>query len=189
MSSNVVKYGGISALIAGVLYVMVALVSLVAPQATVFVSVTDYLIEALFVGALLGTLGALVGLHTAHHGRSGWLGTVGAVTTVGGYTLLAVAAAATLLAGREALDAVFPLGVLAVLAGSILLGSAVLRARVLAWWCGILLIGGFPLSVAVDVAVSGAGSLVLGVVWTLVGCTVLAKGAPGRRAVLGETAA
>ncbi len=35
-------------------------------------------------------------------------------------------------------------GGLAVLIGSVLLGAMTLRARVLPWWCGVLLIVGFP---------------------------------------------
>ena len=50
-----------------------------------------------------------------------------------GYALLRVAATATALAGREVLDAVFPIGVLAILVGSVLLGAMTLRARVLPW--------------------------------------------------------
>ena len=101
------------------------------------------------------------------------LGTAGAAITFVGYTLLLVAAAVTTLAGRETLDTIFPVGVLAVLAGSALQGTALLRARVLPWWCGVLLIVGFPLSVALDVAIKGAGSIVVGVVWALVGYALL----------------
>jgi hypothetical protein len=39
--------------------------------------------------------------------------------------------------------------------GSVLLGAATLRARALPWWCGVVLIVGFPLTVPLDVAVRG----------------------------------
>jgi hypothetical protein len=48
-----------------------------------------------------------------------------------------------------------------------------LRARVLPWWCGVLLIVGFPLSVAIS------GGIVLGIVWGLTGYALLSlRGGP-----------
>ncbi len=176
MSSNPVRWGGISATIASVMYALTTILSLFAPQEVVFDSFVDYLLEAVFVVALAGTLVAIAGLHALQRGRYGRLGAAGSLTAFVGYALLFVAATATTLAGRETLDAVFPLGVLAVLVGSVLLGAATLRARVLPWWCGVLLIFGFPLSVALDVAVSGAGGIVLGAVWALVGYALLSRG-------------
>ena len=159
----------------GVMYALTAILSLLAPQGVVFDSFTDYLIEVIFVVGLAGTLVFIVSLHVLQTESYGRLGAAGFLTAFAGYALLFVAAAATTLAGRETLDAVFPLGVLAVLVGSVLLGAAVLRARVLPWWCGVLIIVGFPLSVGLDVAVNGAGSIVLGIAWALVGYAILPK--------------
>jgi hypothetical protein len=158
---------------AGVLYLLSAIISLFAPQQRVFDSFSDYLIEVLFVVALAGTLATIVGLHALQSGRYGPLGVAGSAITFVGYALLFVAAAATTLAGREALDAVFPVGVLAILVGSILLGALTLRARLLPWWCGVLLIVGFPLTVPLDVAIRGAGGIALGIVWALVGYALM----------------
>ena len=168
-SSDLIRWGGLAGVAAGVLYVLSAIISLFAPQQRVFDSFSDYLIEVLFVVALAGTLVAIVGLHALQSGRYGCLGAAGALITFVGFALLFVAAAVTTLAGREALDAVFPIGVLAILVGSILLGAATIRGRVLPWWCGALLIVGFPLTVPLDVAFRGAGGIALGIVWTLVG--------------------
>jgi hypothetical protein len=125
--------------------------------------------------ALAGTLAAIVGLHALQSGRYGLLGAAGSLITFVGYALLFVAAVVTILAGREALDAVFPIGVLAIVVGSILLGAMTIRARMLPWWYGVLLIVGFPLSVASDVAIRGAGGIALGIVWALVGYALLSQ--------------
>jgi hypothetical protein len=72
----------------------------------------------------------------------------GSLTAFVGHALLFLAATAPALAGREVFDAGFPLGVLAVLVGLVLLGAATLRARVLPRWCRVLLIAGFPLTMS-----------------------------------------
>lgn len=176
-SSVLVRWGGLSGILAGVMYALTAVLSLVAPQERVFDSFSDYLIEVIFVLGLAGTLVAIVGLHALHTGRYGLLGAVGSLIAFIGYALLLVAAAVTTLLGREALDAVFPIGVLAILVGSVLLGAMILRARVLPWWCGVLLIVGFPLSVLLDVITGGAGGLALAVIWGLVGYVLWSRSA------------
>ena len=177
IQSALIRWGGLAGVAAGLLYVLSALFSLIAPQQRVFDSFSDYLIEIIFVVALAGTLVAIVGLHALQSAYYGLLGAAGSLITFVGYALLFVAAAVTTLAGREALDAVFPIGVLAILVGSILLGAATIRGRVLPWWCGALLIVGFPLTVPLDVAVRGAGGIALGIVWALVGYALLSHGA------------
>lgn len=95
------------------------------------------------------------------------MGTAGAVTTFAGHALLLAIAATTTLAGRETGDALFPAGVLAAFAGLVLMGIATLRARMLPWMYGALLIFGFPLSMVLSAA--NLGGVALGVVWLLVG--------------------
>jgi len=128
--------------------VLTAVLILFAPQEVVLDSFTDYLIEVLFVLALAGTLVAIAGLHALQRGRYERTGEADSLTAFIGHALLLLAATAPALAGREVLDAVFPLGVLAVLVGLVLLGAAPLRARVLPRWCGVLLIAGFPLTMS-----------------------------------------
>jgi hypothetical protein len=173
---NLVRRSGLAGVAAGVLYVLSAILSLFAPQQRVFDSFSDYLIEVIFVVALAGTLVIIAALHALQRGSYGRLGAAGSLITFIGYALLFVAAAATALAGREVLDAVFPIGVVAILVGSVLLGAMTLRARVLPRWCGVLLIVGFPLTVPLDVAVRGAGGILLGMVWVLVGYALLQRG-------------
>ena len=175
-SSNLIRWGGIAALIGGVLYVLTSIMSLFTPQEEVFDSFTDYLIEVLFVLALVGTLVAIAGLHVLQRERYGRLGVAGSLTAFVGHALLLVVAATTTLAGREALGIVFLLGSLVALVGLVLLGATTLRARVLPWWCGVLLIIGLPLTVFLDIVTGGAGGILLGVVWALVGYALLATG-------------
>jgi hypothetical protein len=173
-SSNLLRWGGLAALIGGGLYVLTGLMSLFAPQQEVFGSFTDYFIEVLFVLALVGTLMAIAGLHVLQRERYGRLGAAGSLTAFAAHAHLLVAAATTTLAGREALDIVFLLGSLAALVGLVLLGATTLRARVLPGWCGVLLIVGLPLSVVLDVTARGSGGILLGMVWALVGYALLA---------------
>lgn len=112
------------------LYALTGIMNLFAPQEEVFNSFTDYFIEELFALALLGTLMAIVGLHALQSARYGRLGAVGPLTAFVGHMLLLLAAATTILAGREALDLIFLGGSLAALVGLVLLGAMTLRARV-----------------------------------------------------------
>jgi hypothetical protein len=63
MPSKLVRWGGLAALLAAAMYVGTGIVSLFAPQGPVFISFSDYLLEVMFVIALLGTLAAIAGLH------------------------------------------------------------------------------------------------------------------------------
>ena len=187
-SSDLIRWGGIAGVVAGVMYILTGFVNLFAPQSPVFVSFSDYLIEILFVVGLLGTLAAIVGLHYLQRGRYGRTGVTGSLTAFIGYALLLVAATVTILAGQEALDAVFPIGSLAALVGVVLLGSASLRARVLPRWCGLVLIAGYPLTVVVDIATGGAGGIVMGIVWALVGYALLSNSSSSSSAPAQQTA-
>ena len=169
-----------AAIVAGVMYVLRGIISLFDPQKPMFTSFSDYLIEVMFIVALLGTLGAIAGLHALHRDSYGRLGAAGSLTAFVGTALLLVATVATALAGREALSAVFLIGFLATLVGLVLLGAAVLHARILPSWCGILLIAGFPLSAILDVLANVGGEL-LGVIWTLVGYALLSNGRASAR--------
>ena len=110
-------------------------------------------------------------------GRYGWLGAAGALLTFVGYAIVLVAAHITTLAGGEPSQTVRVVGGLAVLVGSILMGAMTLRAGLLPWWCGVLLIVGFPLGAILDENVArGAEEIMLGIVWGLVGYALLSSG-------------
>ena len=175
-------------MVAAVLFVLAGILNLlIAPPQRVFNSFSDYLIEVILVVAFALTLVAIAGLHTLHlqSGRYGRLGAAGSFVTFIGYALIVLVAAASILIGGEALFGVRLLGALAVLIGSILLRAITLRARVVPWWCGVLLIVGFPLGDVVDTAIGeGSEVMVLGILWGLVGYALLSSSrAPNRRSV------
>ena len=67
-----------------------------------------------------------------------------------GYALVLVIAHLIRLAGGEPILSLRSVGGLLVLVGSILLGAMTLYARVLPWWCGVVLIVGFPLGALME---------------------------------------
>ena len=175
MSSALVRWGGWAGVVATVMYMLAGILNLIAAQQSVSLSAfSDYLIEVIFVVAFAVTLVVIAGLHALQRGRYGRLGAAGSLITFIGYALIVVVAAVTILVGGEALFAVRLIGALAVLIGSVLLGAMTLRARVLPWWCGVLLIVGFPLGDVLDeIVASGSEGIVFGIVWGLVGYALL----------------
>ncbi len=63
------------------------------------------------------------------------------------------------------------------LVGSILLGAMTIRARVLPWWCGVLLIVGFLLGDFLENVAVGSENIVFTIVWGLIGYALLSRGA------------
>jgi hypothetical protein len=183
--SDLSKWGGLAGVVAGVLFALTGVFILIAPPQRVFSSFSDYLIEIILFLAFAGTLVAIAGLHALQSGRYGRLGAAGSLITFIGYALIVVVTAVSTLAGGEALHYVRVIGGLAVLIGSMLLGAMTLRARILPWWCGVLLIVGFPLGDVLDMAVGvGSEAIVLGILWGLVGYALLLScGAPDQQPV------
>ena len=89
----------------------------------------------------------------------------GFLLTFVGYALVLVVAHLIRLAGVEPILSLRPVGGLLVLVGSILLGVMTIRARVLPWWCGVVLIVGFPLGALLETVRSGIENIVFAVVW------------------------
>jgi hypothetical protein len=125
--------------------------------------------------AYIAIVAAVVGVHAVHRGnrRYGWLGVIGAVMSGGGYGLIAAVTAISLVRDVDDLMAVRIAAAGLVLVGSALLGIAVLIARLMPWWCGVLLIVAFPLGdVANEVFVVGE-NLLLALLWGTIGFAVL----------------
>lgn len=179
MLTSAVRWGGIAAMVAGATYAGQGIMDVMVPQAEVFAALSDYLMEAVFIVALLATMAAIAGLHALHGGRYGRLGTAGSLVALFGHALMLLSAAATLLLARQALGVAFVSGFPLALLGLVLLGVAVLRARVLPRYCGVLLTVAFPLSIVLE---SYGGGVLLGIAWALVGYAILTRGrAPARR--------
>ena len=61
------------------------------------------------------------------------------------------------------------------LVGSVLLGVIILRARLMPWWCGVLLIVAFPLGDVANAIFSSAENLLLALLWGSVGVGLLTR--------------
>ena len=92
-----------------------------------------------------------------------------------GYAIIVVVAAATLLAGADVLLSVRFVGAAAILVGSIVLGLMTIRARILPWWCGALIIVGFPLGDFSNAVIRGGEGIVFAIVWGLGGWALLSR--------------
>jgi hypothetical protein len=158
------------------MYVLAGFLFLTAPPQRVFSSFSDYLSEISLIMAFAVTPVVIAGLHASQRERYERLGAIGSLVAFVGYALIVLVAAGTVLVGDEALFAVRLIAALAVLIGSVLLGAMTLRARVLPWWCGVLLIVGFPLGDFMDEIVArGSEGIVFAIVWGLVGYALLSS--------------
>jgi hypothetical protein len=146
VSSNLVRWGGLAAMLGGVMWVVLGLGAVVG----VLQAIPGREDVVLFVVALLLTAAGLVGLHTLQKGSYGLLGRAGF------YIALAAVAARILgavvfLAGSSALEWISLPGTLGMLVGFVLYGFATLQARVLPRWYGLALIVSMPVSLPLAV--------------------------------------
>ena len=178
-SSDLIRWGGLAALLAGVLWIVLGLVSLAITRPVAGPAFQGtfsyYLVEVIFSLACIGMLGGLVGLHIVQARGLGRLGTVGFNLAFTGTALIVISTVTTLLLGRAVLGILFVVGMLGTLVGFALLGGATLRARVLPQWCGIVLLVsvlGFPVYFVFDVY---GGGIVFGVIWLALGYALLSN--------------
>jgi len=173
-------------MVAAVMYLLAGIFILAAPPQRRFDSFSYYLSEIVLVVAFAATLVVIVSLHCSQRGRYGRSGAAGTLIASIGYALIALVTTVRLLVGGEVLSTVRLIGALGVLIGLALLGAMTMRARVLPWWCGVLLIVGFPLGdVSDEMVVRGSEGIVFALVWGLVGYALLSTSvrAQGRRSV------
>lgn len=155
------------------LYAVTGVIEFAHDQPTVFTDPIDYWLEGTFADALalsvvlLASLARLSGADRA--AGVGW--TLVAV----GHAALFVAALATAIDGREALDGLFPLGFLAIVVGYLTLATLDLRKRLVPARAGLVLLIGFAAAVVVSGVVGAlmdsggdggtGGGLVLAASW------------------------
>jgi hypothetical protein len=164
------RNGAIAGIAAGLGYVLQAVMGLIKPQTEVFSGTSDYVLEIVFIIALLATLFALMGLHTFAQARYGRAGMTGFWLTLAGTFLILVSAAATLAAAQNSLGIAFLIGLFLSFAGYVLLGIAALRSKAMPLWSGLALIVGFPLSVLLN---AFGGGILYGLAWLGVGYYLL----------------
>jgi hypothetical protein len=176
MSSRI-KWGGIAGIVAAALFIVSAILDQLSPLQRTYDSTASYLYLGVVVTAYIAVIIAVLGIHAMHRGRPryGRLGTTGTVLIIAGYLIMTVVRMISMAAGRESLGNVRIGAGLAVLIGSVLLGVIILRARILPWWCGVLLIVAFPLGDVANAIFSAAENLLLALLWGSVGVALLAR--------------
>ena len=175
--SSTVRWGGIAGVVAAALLVLSAILNQLSPIKTTYDSATSYLYLAAIFVAYVAVLVALLGIHAVHRGwpRYGRLGAVGTVMTFAGYAIIAIVTAINMVQGQRSLQTVRIGGALVLLIGSALLGVIILRAKLLPWWCGVLLIVAFPLGDRANAIFSSAEYLLLALLWGSVGIALLVQ--------------
>ena len=178
MSSNVIQWGALGAILAGVVWLASGIFDMVfmSGQGSEAPGLI-FLVGVMYIVALAGTLGGLVGLHARQAMRYGWLGTAGFLAAFIGSALLLIGLMLTFLIRDSALERVFVdpvlgLGLLCTLVGFVLLGVATLMMGVLPQWCGLLLIVCLPLAVVLG---DYGGGIALGLVWLALGYVLLSQ--------------
>jgi hypothetical protein len=97
------------------------------------------------------------------------------VLTIAGYAIITVTTVISMVQGQRSLLPVRLTGAGMVLVGSALLGVIIIRARLLPWWCGVLLIVTFPLGHFANALFSSAENLLMALLWGSVGVALLIR--------------
>ena len=127
---------------------------------------------------LLGMLAAIAGLHTLQRERYRLWGALSSLTSFVGVTLLLASGLLNLITGQRytsmAEISLLIIGAWVAGLGLVTLGVVTIWARVLPWWCGVLIILGSPPAVLFFMAFVGSAenpllALGLGIAWSLVG--------------------
>ena len=183
--SSKVKWGGIAGLVAAMLLIISGVLNQMSPILRSYDSTADYLYLGATVAAYVAVIVAVLGIHALHGGTSryGRLGTTGAVLTIAGYAIIAVVTVISMVQGQASLLTVRLAAAGLLLIGSALLGVIIIRARLLPWWCGVLLIVAFPLGDQANAIFSSAENLLLALLWGSMGVALLS-----RRQGVGESA-
>ena len=181
-TAQLVRWGGLAAMLDGLLWVANDLCGRLSPDPDDWDcnSAYDYLTNAIDSAAYLLLLVGLVGLHARQAERYGPLGTAGFFAAFVGAAMVGVANPAEHCLGLDVLGGLVYLpGVLLLSIGTLLLGIATMRARVLPRWCGVALIVGL---VAMFIGADSGGMVVFGLAWVAVGYVLWSgRGAPAEQ--------
>jgi hypothetical protein len=171
--SSKVKWGGIAGLAAAALLIMSAILN----QMRSGSAASNLYLDVVVLAAYIAVIVAVLGIHALHSGkpRYGRLGTTGAVLTIAGYAIIVVVTVISMVQGQRSLLPVRLTGAGLVLVGSALLGVIIIRARLLPWWCGVLLIVTFPLGHFANALFSSAENLLMALLWGSVGIALLSR--------------
>ena len=168
-----VKWGGIAGLAAAALLIISAILNQMRPG----YAASNLYLNVVVLAAYIAVIVAVLGIHALHSGtpRYGRLGTTGAVLTIAGYAIIGVVIVISMVQGQRSLLPVRLTGAGLVLVGSALLGVIIIRARLLPWWCGVLLIVAFPLGDQANAIFGSAENLLLALLWGSMGIALLSR--------------
>lgn len=175
LPSNVVRWGGIAGVASGGVFVLLSLISLAMRG-------PSSVLDVIFLIAWLLTLISVAGLHAVQQGRYGLLGRAGSLVLAVGIVTSIIGTAAEVAGIAVLVWLAFPVGMLLMLVGFVLLGIATIRARVLPRWSGVILIAALPLTaIAGGILVESdlgdyPGVAVMGVAWLALGYALLQRG-------------
>ena len=164
-SSDLIRWGGLAAMGAGVLFIVYSLLSFAVgkgdePGPLDVLAILAYVLEVV----------GLLGFHALQGSNYGRIGRAGLYTTIGAIVLWEFLILTSLLGGDVGLDWLVPVGVLGTLVGLVLYGAATLQAKVLPRWCGILFIILWPGTILFSTALAGYyASIWEGLVWIALG--------------------
>ena len=170
-SSDLIRWGGLAALVAGAAWIVEGLLTLVVPEQEpeVFVSPYFYLFNVVFVIAFIGTLGGLIGLHARQAPSYGRIGKAGFVAALIGVALMLVTTVINIAAAGGPIGVagvIFGMALLVTLVGFVLYGAATLQAKVLPRWGGVALIIVLPVSLVFG---EYGGNALFGLMWLAFG--------------------
>ena len=175
--SSKIKWGGVAGIAAAALLILSAIINQVSPIQNAYDSTASYIYLAIAELAYIGVIVALLGIDALHRGRPryGRFGITATAVTIVGYAVIAIVMLISVIQGHSSWLMVRIGGSGLVLIGSALLGVIILRARLLPWWCGVLLIVAFPLGDVANEIFSSAENLLLALLWGSVGVGLLAR--------------
>jgi hypothetical protein len=175
--SSKIKSGGIAGVVAAAVLILSAILYQLNPVQRTYDSSTSYLYIGLGLAAYIAVIIAVLGIHALHSGtpRYGRLGFAGTVLTIAGYAIIAVMTVISMVQGHASFLTVRLSGAGVLLVGSVLLGVIIIRARLLPWWCGVLLIVAFPLGHFANAIFGAAENLLLALLWGSMGVALLAR--------------
>ena len=159
--SDVIRWGGLAAMVAGVVFIFYWLFALANPQ-------FPFLGSILILAELLVLVG-LVGFHALQKGSYGRIGRAGFYTAIVAILVHVVSLEAIFLGGGVAFGWLERIGILGQLIGLALYGAATLQAGVLPRWCGVAFIVAIPLALIIGLITGSFRGLVLGLIWLALG--------------------
>ena len=167
-SSNLIRWGGMAALLSGVVWVAQGLLDLILADPD-----EGNWLDVLFIVSVLLALVGLVGFHALQKGNYGRIERAGFYTVIAAASVQIVAQVG-LMSGSTAVEFLDFLGLLGVMVGFVLYGAATLQARVLPRWCGVGFIVGLPLWWVVSVVLGNEyggslGGILFALLWLALG--------------------